>query len=84
MLSFKLKKQTSKNKAGTIFKKQYENYPNKKLSTEDISKMADFVLQKNLFEFDSKFYKQITGMAIGTKFAPPMFVFSWTRLKRNF
>ena len=30
--------------------------------------MADFVLKNN---FDSKFYKQISGTAIGTKFAPP-------------
>ena len=40
-----------------ILKKQYENYPNKKVSTEDIVKMADFVLKNNLFEFASKFYK---------------------------
>ena len=33
--------------------------------------MADFVLKNNLFEFDSTFYKQISGTAIGTKFAPP-------------
>ena len=52
-------------------KKQYENYPNKKVSTEDIGKMADFVLKNNFFEVDSKFYKQISGTAIGTKFAPP-------------
>ena len=40
-----------------ILKKQYEDYPNKKVSTEDIGKMADFVLKNNLFEFDSRFYK---------------------------
>ena len=39
-----------------ILKKQYENYPSKKVSTEDIGKMADFILKNNLFEFDSKFY----------------------------
>ena len=66
-----------------ILKKQYENYPNKKVSTEDTGKMADFVLKNNLFEFDSQFYKQISGTAIGTKFAPP-YVFLWTTLKRNF
>ena len=33
--------------------------------------MAEFVLKNNLFEFNSKFYKQISGTAIGTKFAPP-------------
>ena len=40
-----------------IVKKHYENYPNKKVSTEDIVNMADFILKNNLFEFDSKFYK---------------------------
>ena len=54
-----------------ILKKQYENYPNKKVSIEDIVKMADFVLKINLFEFDSKFCKQTSGTAIGTKFSPP-------------
>ena len=39
--------------------------------TIDIIKMADFVLKNNLFEFDCKFYLQISGRAIGTKFAPP-------------
>ena len=32
--------------------------------------MTDFVLKNNFFEVDSKFYKQISGTAIGTKFAP--------------
>ena len=52
--------------------------------TEDIIKMVDFVLKNNLFEFDCKFYQQISGMAIGTKFAPPYGgAFSWTLLKQN-
>ena len=58
-------------KVCTYLKKQYENYPNKKVYTEDIGKMADFVLKNNLFEFVSKFYKQMSGTAIGTKFALP-------------
>ena len=33
--------------------------------------MADCVLKDNLFEFDCKFYQQIPGTAIGTKFALP-------------
>ena len=41
-----------------ILKKQYEKYPNKKLSTEDIHKIADIVLKNNLLEFHSKFYKK--------------------------
>ena len=61
----------SHSKGLDILKKQSENDPNKKVSTEDIGKMADSVFKNNLFEFDSKFYKQISGTAIGTKFAPP-------------
>ena len=38
--------------------------------TEDIIKMVDFVLKNNLFEFDGKFYLQISGTAIETKFPP--------------
>ena len=33
--------------------------------------MPVFILKNHLFEFDSKFYKQRSGTAIGTKFAPP-------------
>ena len=33
--------------------------------------MAEFVLKNNYFEFDGKVYQQISGTAIGTKFAPP-------------
>ena len=29
------------------------------------------MLKDNLFEFDCKFYQQISATAIGTKFAPP-------------
>ena len=47
----------SHSKGLEIFKKQYENYPNKKVSTEDIGKMAGFVLKSNFFEFDSQSYK---------------------------
>ena len=41
------------------------------ISTEDLLKMARFVLKNNFFEFDSKIKQQISGRAIGTKFAPP-------------
>ena len=42
---------------------KYEKYPNKKVSTEEIGKMADFLLKNSLFEFDSKFQKQMLGTA---------------------
>ena len=46
--------------------------------------MADFVLKNNLFEFDSKFYKQISGTAIGTKLAPPYTCLFMEHIKTEF
>ena len=40
---------SSTGKVLDILKKQYKKYPNKKISTEDTGKMADFVLKNNLF-----------------------------------
>ena len=54
-----------------VFRKQYDKFKDKIVPTEDIIKMANFVLKNNIFEFDCKFYQQIQGTAIGTKFAPP-------------
>ena len=42
----------------------------KKISTEDLVKMAEFVLKNNYFEFNGKVKHQILGTAIGTKFTP--------------
>ena len=42
----------------------------KAVSTEDLVKMASFVLENNYFEFNGDVKKQILGTAIGTKFAP--------------
>ena len=33
--------------------------------------MAEFVLKNNFFEFDTNVYQHISGIAIGTNFAPP-------------
>ena len=33
--------------------------------------MAQFVLKNNFFEFNNYFFQQISGTAIGSKFAPP-------------
>ena len=43
----------------------------KETATENLIKMAEFVLKTNLFEFDANVYQQISGTAIGTKFPPP-------------
>ena len=39
--------------------------------TDVLVKMAHFVLENNYFEFNGDVKKQISGTAIGTKFAPP-------------
>ena len=44
---------------------------NKKIGTEDLIKVAEFVLKNNCFEFNGKVKQQLSGTAIGTKFAPP-------------
>ena len=54
-----------------VLRKQYSKFKDKIFPTEDITKKADFVVKNNLFEFDCRFYQQISGTAIGTKFAPP-------------
>ena len=48
-----------------------EEGKDKSIDTEDLLQMARFVLRNNFFEFDSKIKLQISGTAIGTKFAPP-------------
>ena len=43
----------------------------KGIPTENLIKMAEFVLKNNFFEFDTNVYQQISGTATRTKFAPP-------------
>ena len=42
----------------------------KKIPTEDLVQMADFVLKNNFFGFNNQIKQQITGTAIGIKYAP--------------
>ena len=51
--------------------KALNNHTNKKVSTEDLVKMANFVFKNNYFKFNAKVKQQISGTAIRTKFAPP-------------
>ena len=51
--------------------KALNNRSNKSISTEDLVKMAKFVLKNNYFKFNSKVKQQILGTALGTKFTPP-------------
>ena len=42
----------------------------KKIPTEDLVKMAEFALKNSYFEFNGSIKQQLSGTAIGTKFAP--------------
>ena len=44
---------------------------NKKISTDDITKITEFVLKYNFYEFNGKVKKQVSRTAICTKFAIP-------------
>ena len=46
-----------------------DNRKNKHISTNNMLKMAEFVLKNNYFEFKTKLKKQLLGTGIGTKFA---------------
>ena len=54
-----------------VLRKQLNVFDNKSIPTEDLVKMAEFVLKNNYFEFNSSCKHQISGTAFGTKFAPP-------------
>ena len=56
----------------------------KKMSMEDLVKMAEFVLKNNYFEFDRSVYQQLSGTVIGTKFAPPYACIFMDRLENNY
>ena len=56
----------------------------KKISMEDLVKMAEFVVKNNYFEFDTSVYLQVTGTAIGTKFAPPYACIFMDRFQNSF
>ena len=43
----------------------------KTIPTEELLKMAEFVLKNNYFEFGNKIKQQISGTVIGTTFVPP-------------
>ena len=56
----------------------------KKIPRKDLVKMPEFVLDDNIFEFNSMASHQKSGTTLGTKFAPPMLASTWMRLKKSF
>ena len=61
-----------------------EEPEDKRIATEDILQMAKFVLKNSFFEFNSKIKQQISGTAIGTKFAPPYACIFMDKLETDF
>ena len=52
-------------------KSKLEEQTCSKIATNDQVKLVKFVLKNNFFEFNNEIKQQISGTAIGTKFAPP-------------
>ena len=61
-----------------------ENRLVKKVPAENLIEMAEFVLKNNLFKFNNKVFQQISGTAIGTKFAPPYACIYMDRVEQDF
>ena len=61
-----------------------ESRENKFIKTEDLIKMASFVLKNNIFEFNGKVKQQISGTAIGTKFAPAYACIFMDKIENDF
>ena len=51
-------------------KEALDKQEQKKIPTEDLMQMAQFVLKNNFFEFNSQIKQQISGTTIGAKCAP--------------
>ena len=55
----------------------------KKVTTDALIELTELVLKSNIFQFSDKIYKQICGMVIGTKFAPPYTILFMTALEEK-
>ena len=63
---------------------QLEERSDKKVTPADLVDMAEFLFKNNFFEFDSKVKQQISGTAIGTKFAPPYACILMDKVENHF
>ena len=52
-------------------KSKLEEQTSTKIPTNDLVKLTEFVRKNNFFEFNNKIKQQISGIANGTKLAPP-------------
>ena len=63
-------KSVTNNEGIAPVKKKYDQYPNKTITTKIITTFLALILSLNNFIFNSKFYLQINGCAMGTICAP--------------
>ena len=61
-----------------------DNREVEKTPTEDLVKMAEFVLKNNYFEFNGSIKQQLSGTTIGKKFAPPYTCIFMDKRETNF
>ena len=61
-----------------------EEMADKKILSTDLLEMAEFILKNNFFEFETIIIQQISGTAIGTKFAPPYACLYMDRIENDF
>ena len=72
-------------KAGLrALKKVLDRREEKKISTEDLIKMTEFVLKNNYCEFNGQVKHQISGTDIGNKFAPTYACIFMDEIEINF
>ena len=68
----------------SALKEALENRSAKKIPTETLIKLAEFVLKNNLLEFNNKVFQQISGTTVGTKFAPPYAFIYMYKVEQDF
>ena len=61
-----------------------EKREKKLIPSSDLKQMAEFVLKNNYFEFNTQIKRQISGTAIGTKFAPSYACIFMDRVESDF
>jgi hypothetical protein len=54
------------------------------VSPEALGSLIELVMTNNYFEFNDKFYLQLTGTSMGTRMAPPLAQLFMTELESNF
>jgi len=70
--------------AAVTYYEEFYNVDELPIPGADLHKLIEFILKHNYFEFNEKFYLQVTGTAMGTKMAPPYAVIFLASLEDKF